>query len=160
MGLSIENDDIEVKTADQKKKPTKKTKEMLDENARQIEELKAEQERLSSDLESLKKDEEALGDKSAKGLKVKHKKFGDGKITSQDGKYIEVKFSDVTKKFVLPGCIADKYLEVDDDGILEYYNKLNEVREKIVSTELKIKSASYAIQRHEDAIERLNAKIK
>ena len=160
MGLSIENDDIEVKTADQKKKPTKKTKEMLDENARQIEELKAEQERLSSDLESLKKDEEALGDKSAKGLKVKHKKFGDGKITSQDGKYIEVKFSDVTKKFVLPGCIADKYLEVDDDGILEYYNKLNEVREKIVSTELKIKSATYAIQRHEDAIERLNAKIK
>lgn len=160
MGLSIENEETEVKTTDTKKKPTKKTKEMLDENARQIEELKAEQEKLSGELDALKKDEEALGDKSAKGLKVKHKKFGDGKITSQDGKYIEVKFSDVTKKFVLPGCIADKFLEVEDESILDYYNKSNELHEKIISTELKIKSATYAIQRHEDAIERLNAKLK
>lgn len=160
MPLNLENDDVEVKSSELKKKPTKKTKEMLEENAKQIEELKAEQENLKAELESLEKEEAALGDKSALKMKVSHKKFGDGVVTTQDGKYIEVKFKDVVKKFVLPGCIADHFLEVGDEGILEYYNKSNEIHEKKMATELKIKSATYAIQRHEDAIERLNAKLK
>ncbi len=160
MGLNLENDDNDAKTADLKKKPTKKTKEMLDENTKQIEELQTEQEQLSDKLAALEKEEAALGDKSALDLKVIHKKFGEGVVISQDGKYIEVKFSDVVKKFVLPGCIADKFLEVEDDSILEYYNKCNEIHGKKMAIELKIKSASYAIQRHEDAIERLNSKLK
>ena len=77
-----------------------------------------------------------------------------------DGKYIEVKFKDVVKKFVLPGCIADKYLEVDDEDVYNYYVKCDEAHKKRMETELKIKSATYAIQRHEDAIEKLNAKYK
>ncbi len=160
MGLNMENDENEVKSADLKKKPTKKTKEMLEENTKQIEDLKSEQATLTDELAKLEKEEETLGDKSAKGLKVKHKKFGDGEVISQDGKYIEVKFPDVVKKFVLPGCIADKYLEVEDNSIIDYYNKSNEIHEKKMAIELKIKSATYAIQRHEDAIERLNSKLK
>ena len=160
MPLNLENDDVEVKSSELTKKPTKKTKEMLDENAKQIEELKAEQERLQEELQGLEKEETALGDKSALKMKVSHKKFGDGVISKQDGKYIEVKFDDVVKKFVLPGCIADKFLEVEDESILDYYTKANEIHEKKMSVELKIKSATYAIQRHEDAIERLNAKLK
>ena len=40
MGLELENNENEMeKKSDIKKKPTKKTKEMLEENARQIEEL-------------------------------------------------------------------------------------------------------------------------
>ncbi|MCR5670949.1 MAG: hypothetical protein K6G10_08090 [Butyrivibrio sp.] len=159
MGLNLENDDLETKN-DLKKKPTKKTKEMLDENAKQIESLKAEQEDLNTALSGLEKDEDALGDRSALKMKVFHKKFGQGTVVKQDGKYIDVKFSDVVKKFVLPGCIADKYLEVDDEEIFDYYVKKNEIHQKRVVTELKIKSATFAIQRHEDAIERLNAKLK
>ena len=148
MPLNMENEDAAMDTSELKKKPTKKTKEMLEENARQIDDLKSEQDSLSDELNALKKEE------------VSHKKFGEGKVTKQDGKYIEVKFSDVVKKFVLPGCIADKFLEVEDESILDYYIKCNEIHGKIMATELKIKSATYAIQRHEDAIDRLKAKLK
>ena len=160
MPLNLENEDATVKNSDLKKKPTKKTKEMLDENARQIEELHAEQARLEEELKGLEKEEAALGEKSSLNMKVSHKKFGDGVISKQDGKYIEVKFSDVTKKFVLPGCIADKFLEVEDESILDYYTRSNEIHSKKMAVELKIKSAIYAVQRHEDAIERLNSKLK
>ncbi len=160
MPLDMENEELEEKTTELKKKPTKKTKEMLEENAKQIEDLKLEQSRLNEELAGLDKEDSALGDKSAMGLKVNHKKFGSGEIIKQDGKYIEVKFSDVVKKFVLPGCIADKFLEVDDDAVYDYYVKSNEIHKKRMATELKIKSAEFAVQRHEDAIERLNAKLK
>ncbi|SFU34541.1 hypothetical protein [Butyrivibrio sp. M55] len=159
MGLELENNEVETKN-ELKKKPTKKTKEMLEENARQIEELKSEKVELNSVLSDLEKEAADLGEKSALKMKVTHRKFGEGKVISQDGKYIEVKFKDVVKKFVLPGCIADKYLEVEDEEVYEYYVKCNETHKKRMDTELKIKSATYAIQRHEDAIEKLNAKYK
>lgn len=161
MGLELENNENEMeKKSDIKKKPTKKTKEMLEENARQIEELKKEKVKLSDVLNDLEKEEADLGEKSALKMKVNHRKFGEGQVITQDGKYIEVKFKDVVKKFVLPGCIADKYLEVEDEEVYEYYVKCNETHKKRMDTELKIKSATYAIQRHEDAIEKLNAKYK
>ncbi|MBQ6587907.1 MAG: hypothetical protein IJI01_04445 [Butyrivibrio sp.] len=161
MGLSMDNEEeLEVKNTDNKKKPTKKTKEMLEENANKIEELKKEQEDLTAALSDLDKEETALGDRSALKMKVTHKKFGDGQVVTQDGKYIEVKFKDVVKKFVLPGCIADKFLEVDDEAVYDYYVKSNEIHKKRMNTELKIKSATFAIQRHEDAIEKLNAKLR
>ena len=159
MGLELENNEVETKN-ELKKKPTKKTKEMLEENTRQIEELESEKVELSAVLADLEKEEANLGEHSALKMKVIHRKFGEGKVVSQDGKYIEVKFSDVVKKFVLPGCIADKYLEVEDEKVYEYYKKCNETHKKRMDTELKIRSATYAIQRHEDAIEKLNAKFK
>ena len=160
MGLTMDNDETEVKSTETKKKPTKKTKEMLEENANKIEEFKKEQEDLDKALKDLDKEEKALGDKSALKMKVSHKKYGDGQVVTQDGKYIEVKFKDVVKKFVLPGAIADKFLEVSDADIYDYYVKSNEIHKKRMNMELRIKSASYAIQRHEDAIEKLNAKLK
>ena len=77
MALNVENDDLEVKT-DSKKKPTKKTKEMLEENAKQIEELKALQTELDHELDALDQEEKELGERSALKLTVKHKKFGEG----------------------------------------------------------------------------------
>jgi hypothetical protein len=159
MALNVENDDLEVKT-DSKKKPTKKTKEMLEENAKQIEELKALQTELDHELDALDQDEKELGERSALKLNVTHKKFGEGTVITQDGKYIEVKFKDVVKKFVLPGCFADKFLELEDEDVYDYYVKANEIHKKRMNAELKAKSATFAIQRHEDAIEKLNAKFK
>jgi len=161
MGLKLENNENEIENkSETKKKPTKKTKEMLEENSRQIEELKKEKEDLGAFLDNLDKEEAELGEKSALKMKVTHRKFGEGQVVKQDGKYIEVKFKDVIKKFVLPGCIADKYLEVENEEVYKYYVKSNETHKKRMETELKIKSATYAIQRHEDAIEKLNAKYK
>ena len=159
MAPNMENDDLELKT-DLKKKPTKKTKEMLEENAKQIEDLKILQGELTEEIASLDKEEKELGDKSALKMKVSHKKFGEGEVISQDGKYIEVKFVDVVKKFVVPGCFADKFLELNDESEYEYYVKSNEIHKKRMNAELKFKSATFAIQRHEDAIEKLNAKFK
>ena len=93
MGLELENNEIETKN-ELKKKPTKKTKEMLEENTRQIEELESEKVELSAVLADLEKEEADLGEHSALKMKVIHRKFGEGKVVSQDGKYIEVKFSD------------------------------------------------------------------
>ncbi len=160
MGLSMDNEEVEVKNTEKKKTPTKKTKEMLEENANKIEELKQEQVDLAAALSELDKEEKDLGEKSALKLKVTHKKYGEGQVVTQDGKYIDVKFADVVKKFVLPGCIADKFLEVDDEAVYNYYVKSNEIHKKRMNTELRIKSATFAIQRHEDAIEKLNAKYK
>jgi hypothetical protein len=159
MAPNMENNDLELKT-DLKKKPTKKTKEMLEENAKQIEELKILQSELTDELANLDKEENELGEKSALKLKVSHKKFGDGEVITQDGKYIEVKFADVVKKFVIPGCFADKFLELNDEAEYDYYVKSNEIHKKRMNAELKFKSATFAIQRHEDAIEKLNAKYK
>ncbi len=159
MAPNMENNDLELKT-DLKKKPTKKTKEMLEENAKQIEELKLLQGELTDELANLDKEENELGEKSALKLKVSHKKFGDGEVITQDGKYIEVKFADVVKKFVIPGCFADRFLELNDEAEYDYYVKSNEIHKKRMNAELKFKSATFAIQRHEDAIEKLNAKYK
>lgn len=159
MAPNMENNDLELKT-DLKKKPTKKTKEMLEENAKQIEELKILQSELTDELANLDKEENELGEKSALKLKVSHKKFGEGEVITQDGKYIEVKFADVVKKFVIPGCFADKFLELNDEAEYDYYVKSNEIHKKRMNAELKFKSATFAIQRHEDAIEKLNAKYK
>ena len=53
MPLNLENEDANVNSTDLKKKPTKKTKEMLEENTRQIEELTASQSELDSELAAL-----------------------------------------------------------------------------------------------------------
>ncbi|MCR4902499.1 MAG: hypothetical protein K6A23_06555 [Butyrivibrio sp.] len=156
MSLELENEEVEVKTPVKKK--TKKTKELIEENGRQREALETEKVEHEKALEGLLKEMDDLGSPSAVGMKVSHKKFGDGKVVSQDGKYIEVEFSSVTKKFVLPGAIADKFLIVDDDKLLEHYSKANELHEKILKEQLKIQSDGFALQRLSDQLEKLNEK--
>ncbi len=156
MGLELENEDTTVVTPAKKK--TKKTKELIEENGRQREALEVERAEHEKALEDLLKEQEKLGSPSAVGMKVSHKKFGDGEIITQDGKYVEVKFDSVTKKFVLPGAIADKFLEVNDDKVFEHYTKANELHEKILKEQLKIQSDGFALQRLSDQLEKLNEK--
>lgn len=51
-------------------------------------------------------------------LEVKHKAFGDGVVVSSDGKYITVKFENVTKVFVYPD-IFEKFLTLADGTVSE-----------------------------------------
>ena len=92
------------------------------------------------------------------GLEINHDKFGAGKITARDGKYIDVEFSDVTKKFVLPGAIADGFLKITDDDLLDYFKKYNDVNNRLIKAQVALKSNEFAAERIRDEIDKLNEK--
>lgn len=155
MGLDIESEEKEVKTP---KTRTKRTKELLAENEKRMEELKVQKEEMHKELETLDNESNALGDKSAVDLEITHEKYGNGKIVKQDGKYIEVKFSNVVKKFVLPGAIADGYLMIDDEELLDYYKKANDIHNRQLKAQLALSSAVFAMERIQDDIDKLKEK--
>ena len=155
MGLDIESEEKEVKTP---KTRTKRTKELLAENEKRMEELKVQKEEMHKALETLDNESNALGDKSAVDLEITHEKYGNGKIVKQDGKYIEVKFSNVVKKFVLPGAIADGYLMIDDEELLDYYKKANDIHNRQLKAQLALSSAVFAMERIQDDIDKLKEK--
>ncbi len=51
-------------------------------------------------------------------LDVRHKAFGEGKVTSKNGQYITVKFDAVEKVFVYPD-IFEKFLTLADGTVSE-----------------------------------------
>ena len=51
-------------------------------------------------------------------LAVRHNKFGDGSVTSFDGKYVTVAFASGERVFVYPDAF-EKFLTVTDDGVME-----------------------------------------
>ena len=157
MGLDLEEEEKEVKTT---KTRTKRTKELLEENAKRMEELKAEHASMEKEIEDLDKEEAALGDKDALKLKIEHEKFGKGTIIKQDGKYIEVEFSDVIKKFVLPVAIADGYLKIEDEALLDYFKKRNDVHNRSLKAHLALRSNEFAMERLQDDIDKLKEKAK
>ena len=157
MALNLEEEQVEKKEVKTRKK-TKKTRELLEEADRQMKELHRQRDEYEEVLASLNKQSDDLGEKNAKGLKVEHVKFGEGKVTSQDGKYIEVKFGKVVKKFVLPGAIAEKHLKVSDEEIQEYYNKSDDIHKQILKVQMQLRSTDFAIERQADNIEKLNQK--
>ena len=157
MALNLEEEQVEKKEVKARKK-TKKTRELLEEADRQMKELHRQRDEYAEVLDSLNKQTEELGEMSAKGLNVEHEKFGEGKVSSQDGKYIEVKFGKVVKKFVLPGAIAEKHLKVSDEKILEFYNKCDDIHKQILKVQMQLRSTDFAIERQADNIEKLNQK--
>ncbi len=155
MGLDME-EEKEVKTAP--KSRTKRTKELLEEHSKRIDELKNEHDSLKNEIGLINSEANALGDKDVVGLTIDHEKFGNGKITSQDGKYIEVTFKDVVKKFVLPGAIADGYLKIDDEELIDYFKKRNNVHNRMMKAQVALRSNEFASERVQDEIDKLNEK--
>ena len=155
--MSSENN-IENSTLEKPKKQTKKTREQIEEYEAQIAELGNQEKNLNASLESLSKDVEALSERSALKMKVKHRKYGIGTIVKQEEKYIDVKFDSVTKKFVLPGAIAEKYLKTDDDEVFDYYTKSFDLHNKIQKVQLQLRSNDFAVQRIKENIDKINHK--
>ncbi len=158
MGLDLEEEEKEVKTTP--KARTKRTKELLEEHARRMDELKNEHSSLEKEIEELDSEAMALGNKDAINLKITHEKFGEGTIKKQEGKYIEVEFSDVVKKFVLPGAIADGYLKIDDENLLDYFKKRNDVHNRSLKAHLALRSNEFAMERLQDDIDKIIEKSK
>ena len=50
-------------------------------------------------------------------IKVTHKTFGEGVVTTHEGNYINVSFGGVVKRFVYPDAF-DKFLTVEDEALL------------------------------------------
>ena len=156
MGLDLEDEEKEVKTAP--KSRTKRTKELLEEHSKRLAELKNEREDLEKEIDTIHSEESALGEKSVVGLNIKHEKFGDGEIATQNGKYIEVKFKDVVKKFVLPGAIADGYLRIEDEELFDFFKKRNDIHNRLLKSQLALQSNVFATERTQDDIDKLNEK--
>ncbi len=138
------------------KKKTKKTREMLEDCERQKQDLLKQRAEFMTSLDELTSENEKLGERSALGMKVEHHKFGKGEIIRQDGKYVDVQFETVVKKFVLPGAIAEKYLLTEDEEAMDYFLKSDEIHKKILKVQLQIRSADFAMERLDDSVEKLN----
>ena len=52
---------------------------------------------------------------SLEGRTALHPSFGEGTIIGQDGRYLQVEFEGVTKKFVLPAAVLKGFLQFDDE---------------------------------------------
>ena len=137
------------------KKKTKKTREMLEECDRKMQELQKQRADCVTSLDELMSENEKLGERSALNLEVEHHKFGKGEIIHQDGKYVDVQFDTVVKKFVLPAAIAEKFLILEDEEILNYYLRSDEIHNKILKVQLQIRSIDFAVERLNDSIEKL-----
>ena len=122
----------------------------------QKENLKKHHDELTRDLEEHQAEQKKLGVRSALGMVITHKKFGRGKVTKEDGKYIEVTFDKLTKTFVLPGAIAGGFLIPEEQELIEYYKKAEAVHERIQKTDLALRSNSFSIERIDEQIEKLN----
>ena len=81
------------------------------------------------------------------GKKVTHQAFGKGEITVQDGRYLTVEFPSVTKKFALPGCIVNGFLDISGgQKIVEAVNRMEDVAQKYRDVENRLTSLDVQLQ--------------
>ncbi len=69
-------------------------------------------------------------------LKIKHKTFGEGTVTSKDGKYITVSFGSFEKKFVYPDAFENFITLADgtvSEEILEDIKNAKEAKQVIIN---------------------------
>lgn len=157
MGLDLEEEEKEVKVASPRTR-TKRTKELLEENTKKVEELSNEHESLEKEISVIDGEDKTLGDKDVVGIDIEHEKFGTGKIAKQEGKYIDVQFNDVVKKFVLPGAIADGYLRIDDDELIDFFKKKNDVHNRMLKAQVALRSNEFTSDRIKEEIEKIKEK--
>jgi len=86
-----------------------------------------------------------LTDTSVLGLKVIHKKFGEGTVTAQDGNIISVKYKIGEKSFSLPSAFTAGFLVCREQEVIELFHqqdrldkKIKELRSKITSIKVQL----------------------
>ena len=158
IGMSLEKTSGTTDEKTPARRKTKRTRELIDENEKQREALKKQHDDLQRDLDEQLAQQKKLGEQKALGMTVSHKKFGKGKVTKEDGKYIEVTFNKLTKTFVLPGAIAGGFLLPEDEELIEYYKRSAAIIERIQKSDLKLRSNGFAMERIEEQLEKLEGK--
>ena len=67
---------------------------------------------------------DSIPDINIEGQKVRHKMFGTGAVTKQNGTYIEVEFAQKTSKFILTMAFINGFLSSEDSSIVERCKRL------------------------------------
>ena len=71
---------------------------------------------------------------------------------------IEVQFKDVVKKFVLPGAIADGYLRINDEELVDFFKKKNDVHNRMLKAQVALRSNEFTSDRIKEEIEKIKEK--
>ena len=93
----------------------------------EIDEKNDELEKLEKELEIYRASYDNIPEVCLEGCEVKHRTYGVGKVVSQKGDVIEVKFSMRTSKFQAIGSIANGFLTPDDSALIERCRELESV---------------------------------
>ena len=64
------------------------------------------------------------------GAELTNNKYGKGKVSRQNGKYLYINYGDVEKTFGLPDCISKGYLKGADENIIVLCKALSEITDK------------------------------
>ena len=118
-------------------RPTKKNAKERAERLKK-EALESELKELSDQLNELLVERSIYDEFSAVGLKVNHKKFGDGIITSQSSSYIVSFFQDGERKFMIPSSFANGFLTTDDREVSEILSEMSKLDERIENIKFSI----------------------
>ena len=119
---------------------------------KEIEIKRLELEVLEAELENEHIKLDYLSEINIEGQMVKHIMFGIGKVTRQNGSYIEVEFDNRSSKFILTMAFINGFLSSDDETLL---TRCKELEQLILICE-KIEKA---IKAKQTEIDRLIAKI-
>lgn len=92
--------------------------------AEKVENTRTELEALEEELVKAQIELDAIPEINLEGQNVKHKVFGKGLVTSQNGSYIEVEFAVKTSKFILTTAFLGGFLSSEDTTVLERCKQL------------------------------------
>jgi len=107
------------------KRTMKGSKKELDEQELKVERLEKECEESKVKYADVTKEIERLSQYEVLGMKVTHKKYGEGIITVQQDKHISVDFSGTVKAFLLPEAFSNHFLvSKEQPAVTEHYAAL------------------------------------
>ena len=124
------------------------------------EENEKEEKRVKAEIRALTKKKEAETEERAaiefpklKGKTVTHAKYGKGKITEQEDKYLTVTFpKKQIKKFILPEALTKGFLTVTGDEGLEACRAIAALDESIVSTQREIEILNIQLNGYRESL--------
>ena len=133
------------------KRPVKKTTAKQRNDAR-IEELQAELADALKELNVVLIERAELSDIAVVGLKISHKKFGEGTVVSQDGNTIIVRYGADEKKFSLPVAFSAGFLKCDDEEVVDLFTKQDDldkqikmIKSRVATAEIQLKSLGVSV---------------
>ncbi len=75
---------------------------------------------------------------SAKGLIVKHKKFGEGRVIVHNGRLITVKFKDSFMKFELPDAFSKGFIATESEEIMDCFTQMAKIESDVKAVKIEI----------------------
>lgn len=96
---------------------------------------------------SLEDDMSEISEINIVGIKINHKKYGEGRVVSQDKSTVEISFNDVTKEFQFPTAFTKGLVSLNDETVAKYFVELYELEKQLKYYGNQIKAVERALQR-------------